>query len=305
MILFLTRKLSGSADILMKIFSQRHISVFRLNLDMFDQYQFQWGNDGFSISNSLNLSIDSCKIKVIICYKGLISIDEYTDFEETHIETKYIKSWLNCLYHDIVKFGYQNKHIRFWTPWEHIFPKVYQMNIAQRYFNVPDYLLHWGKELPSKNVVCKTLTSRPLENRNYVYVKKVNQNQLDISYPWFTQNVATGNRDATVLYINGKVHCFQFATERGNLTDWRVTQGTEANQWSPWDAGKEFEEKIDLYMKDMGLKYGRLDFIIGGREPQFLEVNPTGQFGWLDDENLTLHNEVVDAILDPSSTITL
>ena len=53
----------------------------------------------------------------------------------------------------------------------------------------------------------------------------------------------------------------------------------------------------------MNLKFGRLDFIIGGKEPQFLEVNPVGQFGWLDDEKLTLHNEVADAILDASTTI--
>ena len=58
-------------------------------------------------------------------------------------------------------------------------------------------------------------------------------------------------------------------------------------------------------MRELGLKFGRFDFIIGGKEPQFLEVNARGQFGWLDDEKLNLSNEVVDAILDLSSTITL
>ena len=65
------------------------------------------------------------------------------------------------------------------------------------------------------------------------------------------------------------------------------------------------EEIIQDYVFDL-LKYGRLDFIIGGSEPQFLEVNPEGQFGWLDDEDgLPLHNEVADAILDPTSVVTL
>ena len=136
-------------------------------------------------------------------------------------------------------------------------------------------------------------------------VKKVNAADLSPDYPWFTQEPAKGNRDATVLYINGKVHCYQFATERGELTDWRVTQGTDANKWEPWDAGEDFENKVRAYMQDLGLKFGRLDFIIGSGEPEFLEVNPCGQFGWLDDENFTLHNEVLDAILDPSSTIEL
>ena len=150
----------------------------------------------------------------------------------------------------------------------------------------------------------KQLTQRPYQGMA-LYVDKVNATDLSLEFPWFVQEPAKGNRDATVLYINGKVHCYQFATERGELTDWRVTQGTEANKWVPWNAGEEFENKVCAYMREMGLKFGRLDFIIGGDEPEFLEVNPCGQFGWLDDENLTLHNEVLDAILDPSSTIEL
>lgn len=66
-----------------------------------------------------------------------------------------------------------------------------------------------------------------------------------------------------------------------------------------------FEGKVRVFMQEMGLKFGRLDFIIGGKVPQFLEVNPCGQFGWLDDEDRKLHKEVADAIQEPSSTITL
>ena len=68
---------------------------------------------------------------------------------------------------------------------------------------------------------------------------------------------------------------------------------------------EHFKDRLNAFMSELGLKFGRFDFIIGGEEPQFLEINARGQFAWLDDENLTLHNEVVDAILDPSSTIIL
>ena len=176
---------------------------------------------------------------------------------------------------------------------------------ARKYFEVPTFLLHWGKCFSSKEVIVKPLTARPFSNGQLMYAEKVNRKLLDRKYPWFTQEIAEGNRDATVVYISGKCHCYQFAKTRGKLTDWRVTQGTSDNKWIPWNAGEEFEEKVDAYMKELGLHFGRLDFIIGGKEPQFLEVNPCGQFGWLDDEKLTLHNEVVDAILDPRTTITI
>lgn len=36
-------------------------------------------------------------------------------------------------------------------------------------------------------------------------------------------------------------------------------------------------------MKDMGLVYGALDFVIGPDGWTFLEVNAGGQYGWLED----------------------
>ncbi len=42
----------------------------------------------------------------------------------------------------------------------------------------------------------------------------------------------------------------------------------------------------------------------GDGEPTFLEVNPNGQFGWLDDPaGWPLHRAVLDAALDPASTL--
>lgn len=303
MLLFLTRKISGSSDVLMQLFDQRQIPAFRFNVDMFDHYCFEWNCKGFSFKAPQNKKIYSSELTQFVCYKGLLSVDEYADFDMQYTENKWIKSWLNCLYHDLAVFAAERRLLRLWEPWEAKFPKTSQMMYARRYFEVPPFSLHWGKRLASKNVIVKSLTARPFSNRQHMYAKKVNRNSLDPAYPWFTQDIAEGNRDATVLYINGKIHCYQFATERGDLTDWRVTQGTDENRWTPWNAGKEFEQKVDAFMKEIGLHFGRLDFIIGGKEPQFLEVNPCGQFGWLDDEKLTLHNEVVDAIMDPSSTI--
>ena len=218
-------------------------------------------------------------------------------------ETKWVISYLNHIHDALIDFALDHDILRVWTPFALLKTKPLQMKTAQKYFAVPDFRIHWGKTLPPNQVICKQLTQRPFSNGDVPFVKKVDISTLSPKWPWFTQEIADGDRDATVLYINGKIHSYQFATVRGELTDWRVTQGTDRNQWTAWEPGRDFELKVDAYMKEMGLKYGRLDFIIGGREPQFLEVNPCGQFGWLDDEKHTLHNEVVDAILDPSSTI--
>ena len=54
-------------------------------------------------------------------------------------------------------------------------------------------------------------------------------------------------------------------------------------------------------MKKFKLNYGRLDFIEQNGKYYFLEVNPNGQFGWLDlidnNEKFLLHNKFVNAFL--------
>lgn len=305
MIFFVSSKLSGTANMLMEIFQRKGIPAFRFNLDLFEYYHFRWENDEFEIYDPENRCCKSSDIKLMIFYKGILPSWHNFENNKYHAEHDWLISWLNRLYDCFMCYGKEHNFIRLWHPHGFGYSKTYQMKIAKKYFEVPSFKLHWGCSLPPENVIAKPLTQRPLSNGEMIYAKIVDRSCLDPSWPWFTQKIADGNRDATVLYINGKVHCYQFATERGNLTDWRITQGTEINRWIHWKTTDEFTKKVDLYMRDIGLKYGRLDFIIGDSTPQFLEVNPEGQFGWLDDENLTLHNEVVDAILDPSSTITL
>ena len=303
MILFLTTQYSGSSDCLMEVFTRRGIKAFRFNFDLFHKYKFIWHGNNYTITDPVGRRICSQEISTVICYKALLASYNFAEFEASLNEGTWLKSQLNYLYCCMVKHADEQDLLRLWQPLEERFPKTWQMQLASKYFAVPDFSIYWGEHYSSHKMIVKTMVARPMSDQSMFFAQIADRADLDIDYPWFTQEIADGNRDATVLYINGKVHCYQFATERGEVTDWRVTQGTDLNQWISWNAGKEFEEKIELYMKDMGLKYGRLDFIIGGKEPQFLEVNPCGQFGWLDDENLTLHNEVVDAILNPSSTI--
>ena len=306
MILLLTRKISGTSDMLMQVFAEQGVPAFRFNFDLFDHYKFQWTRDGFRFEDPMGRVCDSRDVTEMVFYKGLFSVDEPSDVDRNHEETKFVKSWMDALYHCFVRYGMERNLIRLIHPNPTTWAKTWQMEAAEKYFPVPEFMFHFGFAPESKEVITKNLTGRIFTTGDALMASVVDRSKLDPAYPWFTQDIAPGTRDATVLYVNGNVHCFQFATERSDCTDWRITQGTDANRWEPWDAGAEFEEKVRRYMRDMGLMFGRLDFIIGGEEPQFLEVNPCGQFGWLDDEeHLTLHHEVAAAILDPSTTLRL
>ena len=296
--------MSGSADLMMRVLAEMNIPAFRFNFDLFDKYKFHWIGGEFRIEDPLGRVCASENVTEMVFYKGLFAVDEACQYDQDHEETRWIKSWLNNLYFCFVRYGMDRDIIRLFHPDEVTYTKVWQMNVAKDFFKVPDFMLHFGFAPASKDVIVKNLTGRHFTSGTAMMASVVDRAQLDPKYPWFTQDIAPGSHDATVLFVNGKVHPFVFATPRGDLTDWRITQGTDANRWRVWEAGDAFEEKIRSYMDALGLKYGRLDFIVGCGEPQFLEVNPTGQFGWLDEEDgLPLHREVVNAILDPSSSV--
>lgn len=305
MILLLTSSLTGTADDLVSIFNHRGIPVFRFNTDLYYSYQFLWQGDTFEFVDPVGRVCNSNDIELCIMYKCVQWVSPGKQYGNGVAEPRYVTEILNELCKNIANWAMQKNILRLWHPDEYAYPKIKQMQIARKYFAVPPFSLHWGFAMPEKKVIVKQIVQRPLDDGGMPFVDIADRSVLDPAYPWFSQDIAAGNRDATVLYINGKIHCFQFATERGELTDWRITQGTEVNKWEMWNSGHEFELKVDAFMRELGLKFGRLDFIIGSKTPQFLEVNPRGQFGWLDDESLTLNNEVVDAILDPAATITL
>jgi len=305
MILVLTASYCWTANVLGEIFNHLPVPFFRLDFDRYWDYKFLFSDNQFEIINSKGEILCSRDVDCVISYKARLPIDEQFHADLKLTDIKWVRANLNYVVLTLARWAIQHSCLKLWTPYEFVYPKTFQMDVAKKYFTVPDYNIHWGFTMESKNVIVKPLIGRPLENKGFLYAKVQDVNSLASMYPWFTQEIALGNRDATVLYINGRVHCYQFATERNELTDWRVTQGTEANHWEQWDAGCEFEGQVRAFMQEMGLKFGRLDFIIGGKEPQFLEVNPCGQFGWLDDGERRLHQEVAKAILEPSSVITL
>ena len=306
MILVITQSHYANAGVLLRHWRGMGRDAFIFNIDRFDAYRFEWRGERFHIADPLDREIDSARVEAVAIYKGLLQIDQECPWQREYEGAKMLRSMMNAVSHTFASWAIERGLLRLWTPYEMLYPKFRQMAVAHKYFAVPEAALSWNVPLPEHEIIVKPLVARSPDGTSCFYARRIAGAQLAPEYPWLTQAIADGDRDATVLYINGHIHSYQFATERGELTDWRVTQGTERNRWERWEPGPDFERKVADYMREMGLKYGRLDFIIGGKTPQFLEVNPCGQFGFLDDlegGEFPLHREAAEAILDPSSTI--
>lgn len=89
------------------------------------------------------------------------------------------------------------------------------------------------------------------------------------------------------------------ALERAR-TDWRREGLALLEHWKPWALPPEVERRLLALMDTLGLNYGAADFVVtpDGR-CVFLEVNPAGEFFWLERlEGFPISEALADVLLD-------
>lgn len=62
--------------------------------------------------------------------------------------------------------------------------------------------------------------------------------------------------------------------------DWRPVQ--DKLTYTPTDVPSDVLDAIRKFMGRLGLEYGAFDFIVTGNGWLFLEINPTGMYGWIE-----------------------
>ncbi|GKS12853.1 glutathione synthetase ATP-binding domain-like superfamily protein [Paenibacillus chitinolyticus] len=77
-----------------------------------------------------------------------------------------------------------------------------------------------------------------------------------------------------------------------NPVDWR--KKTARNHYEVADLPPSLIDKCQRFMKRLGIPFGAFDFIRSGDKFYFLEVNPNGQWLWLEEElNLSISEQIV------------
>lgn len=308
MLLLLSNSLDGTADVLVGLCAERGQPIFRFNIDLWRSYRFAWTPDGFAVSDPSGRAAASHEVSA--CLWRRPSLRDTPGWEGgTADDRAATEAELHALMREIGEWARARNLLRLIEPSApRRVGRLAQMRVAQGFFTVPDWSVGWGFRWPAGRRMVKRFATEALgpQRDRYIYVQSVDAARLSPDWPWLTQETARGGRDATVLYVHGR--CFGFEMERTRaelgVEDWRTRVGANADVWRPWDLPAGFAQRIHAYMERLGLRFGRLDFLSGEGEPSFLEVNANGQFGWLDDpRGWPLHRAVLEAALDPTSTI--
>lgn len=193
---------------------------------------------------------------------------------------------------------------RYMSPIDRIFcaeNKIYQINSAQRLgirvpqtvvTNRPQAVLDAFKRFHGR-MVCKSIHSGFVddgETGRAIYTSRVLEEHLAAVEsaalcPSIYQELLEKQHDVRVVWIGGTVLAASIDSQSDPAAsvDWRATKNPHLPH-AKIELPASVLRSVDELMLRLGLSYGALDFVLTkSGEWIFLEVNPNGQWLWLDD----------------------
>ena len=120
-------------------------------------------------------------------------------------------------------------------------------------------------------------------------------------FPSLIQEEIEKEYEIRSFYLMGKFYSMAIFSQSNEKTevDLRNYDLARPNRTVPYSLPKDIETKIDILMKDLDLNTGSIDLIRSSNgEYFFLEVNPGGQFGMVEDTcNYNLHEEIAVTLI--------
>ncbi len=296
--------ITSSGDVTSDLICERlSNNVLRVNWERWQEYDIEIHDSGFWIADKFGREISDTTLDNIIWRKPVFEVptepgEVWYCFQEFKNAVQSIISWVRrenpC---KIPIDPHYNTTI----------DKFYQLRVASRYLQVSPWAFTSqpsSKNWKSKNWIIKSVTGKPITGTGtpakVIYTSAVNPEELDDGWTWFIQEKVDNDYDLTVVYLDGQQYGFVLDRNLLNGLDWRQAIGTPLvdSSWEKVELPVELSTNIDYFMRDLGLRFGRLDLMTKDKNCQnttFLEVNPNGQWAWLD---LSGNNGLFEAVIN-------
>ena len=179
--------------------------------------------------------------------------------------------------------------------------KEYQQKLAYRLgikmpatliTNQPDAVKSFYHNYPGKTVtkMQTAFSVRQNEREQVVYTSRVEAAhlaQLDglALCPMVFQENITKALELRVTLVGDKTFCAALDSNKHAemQDDWRKKGAITMHEWFKYDLPQALVERLQQLRKALSLNYGAIDIILTPEgEYQFLEINPAGEFYWMD-----------------------
>jgi hypothetical protein len=306
MILIITHKEDFTADFVINKLNDRGIQYYRLNCEDIDKdnYVFENSNDFiFSLNN--NCSFHSIWFR----RTKLPNIDIKNEAEKLYLLGDY-DSLLENMY-DLVSTKKWLSHPNYVYQAEN---KIHQLSIAKDIgFKIPDTivtndhsLLRSFIEKNNADIIIKPIRQGKIKQaRGFrsIFTNKVNSDIINdladfhLTPCIFQQNIKK-DYELRVTIVGDKVFSAKVDSQR--LEETRIDWRKKKLSFQPYELPEGISNKCLALTKNLNLSFGAIDLIKNkDGEYIFLEINPNGQWAWLEIETgLKISDEIINFLTE-------
>ena len=295
MLLILTSDKDLTADFLIVELINRRLPYFRLNAEALTTAEFTFSLAENGVRRVLSVASRTLDLDEVtaVWYRRAVQPSPIAALPPG--ERVFVAGELRHLAMGLVL----NPHVTWVNPIDRVFVaehKLYQLQIARQLgFRVPRTLVSGNpselRKFTEENktgTICKPIFHGMFfdEIASYsVYTRRVTPDSIDEKSvkccPVFLQEEIPRSADVRATFIGSK--CF-VADIKGDasLVDWRDPDVSA--RYSESSLSADEQTMCEAMLQKLELKYGAFDFV---RTPEgemvFLEINPTGEWAWLED----------------------
>ena len=308
-LLIITNSYDATSDLLVSRLGKDQ--VFRFNYDLWDQYCFEIGAKDIFLSDPSGREITGSRVAKLLWRKPVSRIAARPASRTN--EDRYYDGEMLYAMRDMVNLLWLDGKVVLIEPFAEFHAgKFVQLRLAAAHLRVPPYQFRLGRNsafADGQETVVKSLTMEPVgdsEDRELLFVTKVDDRALSSDCPWMVQQCVHATKDVTVAFVYDQLFAFELdrVAFLDQAVDWReLPSDWEQGDWRPHQLPSDVSSGIFAFVKEMGLQFGRLDFLWGQEGYTFLEVNSNGEWGWLDpDGRYGLLAKVVEEV-NPLTTV--
>ncbi len=273
--------------------------VLRFNIDKPDDFAWDFHRDGFRIADKVSGKELTDKTLTSFYLRKPMYFD-LIDVPKDGCVENWRREETDELFNDFFRECQGRGLVALVRSQNNKYGKLRQLLVAGKHFHVAPWHFFHGElpaELENGRWVVKSMTQTPIGQGKVFFVKEVDPCALDLSYPWFVQERIEGEEEVTVVYIAGKMYAANAPRDSFGGDDSRKALFVNPISWPRCELSRSEERAIKGFMDETGYRFGRFDYIRKDGELWFLELNPNGQWAWLDEKNEHgLVSMVADAI---------
>ncbi|ELV2845575.1 hypothetical protein QNZ47_004388 [Enterobacter cloacae] len=181
--------------------------------------------------------------------------------------------------------------------------KPYQLIIAKKIgFSVPQTIISNSlgfEKLPSTKFIIKSMDTVLLKENDdcyFTYTSKANPADFTLDKtkqaPITFQEYIEDKLDIRVTIVGSKVYAVAIKSNGNAISDdWRTLK-KEDLEYVDIELPVRIKKLCIEYVKLLGLNYGAIDFIKTKDEYIFIEINPTGEWGWLSNDKREIDYDI-------------